>query len=58
MLQNYDRYGLSLAEDIARYRSLDEKVLKDTAAAYLPVGKGRKILIAKPTSVSVAKKGN
>ncbi len=61
LLQTYNQFALQpdyLKEDILRYRKVDEKALADAAKKYLPVGKARKILIAKPVSVTVAKKGN
>lgn len=61
LLQTYNFFANKpdfLKEDMQRYQKVDVKSLQDAAAKYLPVGKARKILIAQPTSVSVAHKGN
>jgi zinc protease len=61
LLQTYNHFALRpdyLKDDILRYSNVDATALTNAAKKYLPVGKARKILIAKPVFVSVAKKGN
>lgn len=61
LLQIYNRFAKnpdSINQDIKRYRAVDSASLKEAAEKYLPIGHGRKILIAKPSSHSVATKGN
>lgn len=59
LLQSYNRFAKDpnfIQQDIMRYQKLDENALKSAAKTYLPVGKARKILIAKPTLNHVATK--
>lgn len=61
LLQIYNRFAQnpdSINQDIKRYQAVDQNALKIAAEKYLPVGKARKILIAKPVSNNVAAKGN
>lgn len=61
MLQIYNRFAKnpdSINQDFERYRAVDQESIKVSAQKYLPVGQGRKILIAQPASNSVATKGN
>lgn len=61
LLQIYNRFAKnpdSINQDIKRYRAVNSESLKEAAEKYLPIGHGRKILIAKPASHSVANKGN
>lgn len=61
LLQTYDQYTSKpdyLKEDMLRFQKVDNASLVHAAKTYLPVGKARKILIAKPSSLSVASRGN
>jgi zinc protease len=61
MLQIYNRFKNDpdyLLQDMKRYQSVKEEDLKLAAKQYLPVGKARKVLIAKPIATTVAKQGN
>lgn len=61
LLQTYNRFANNpdfLEQDRMRYTKVDEGSLTATVSRYLPVGKARKILIAKPVQYQVVQQGH
>lgn len=61
LLQSYNRFAKNpdfIQQDVMRFRRIDSKALVLAAQHFLKIQQARKILIAKPASNHVAKKGN